>query len=93
MLLPNNPAAVINKINNNIIHDYKDAGNPLLLYFLANGRAFYDNLFMSAMLDKVKAENRGESKAKKLQETINVSTIRLDGKVGYYYWQTFFRMT
>ena len=85
MLLPNNLAAVINKINNTIIHDYKDAGNPLLPYFLANGRAFYDNLFMSAMLDEVKAENRGQSNAKKLQETIDVSTIGLDRKVGYYY--------
>ena len=55
MSLPNNLAAVINKINNNVIHDYKDAGNPLLPYFLANGRAFYDNLFMLAMLDEVKA--------------------------------------
>ena len=85
MLLPNNLAVVINKINNNIIHDYKDAGNPLIPYSLANGRAFYDNLFMSAMLDEVKAENRGESNAKKLQETIDVSTIGLDRKVEYYY--------
>ena len=85
MSLPNNLAAVINKINNNVIHDYRDAGNPLLLYFLANGRAFYDNLFMLAMLDEVKAENRGKSNAKKLQETIDVSTIISDRTVGYNY--------
>ena len=85
MSLPNNLVAVINKINNNIIHDYRDAGNPLLLYFLANGRAFYDNLFMSTMLDQVKAENRGESNTKNLQETINMSTIISDRIVGYNY--------
>lgn len=76
--LPNNTTAVINKINNNVI-SYIDASNAtdMLPYFLANGRAFYDNLFMPAM--------RGEHNAKNLQETIDVSTVRLDRKIEYHY--------
>ena len=86
--LTNNLAAVINKINDNIIRDYKDANNSQLPYFLANGKAFYDGLFEAAMIDEVREEKRWESKAcnaKKLQETIEVSTIGLNKKVGYYY--------
>jgi hypothetical protein len=86
--LPNNLAAVINKINDNIIRDYKDANDSLLPYFLANGTAFYDGLFEAAMKDEVREEIRWESKArnaKKLQETIDVSTVGLNKKVGYYH--------
>lgn len=77
--LPNNLAAVINRINDKIIKDHKHPSNTPLSYFLANGRAFYDCLFMAAMINEVNAEKRGESNAsnsKKLQETIDVSTIR-----------------
>jgi hypothetical protein len=82
--LPNTLASVIDNINVNIISNYKDTQNPLLPYFLANGRAFYNNLFMPALTDEVKIEKRTESKTNnlKLQETINVST---DKKVGYHY--------
>jgi hypothetical protein len=84
MSLPSNLAVVINRINDNIISDHKNANNPLLSNFLANGRAFYDNLFMPAMIDEVKAEKRRNSTqagmAKKLQESIDVSTVRLDKK-------------
>ena len=78
--LPNELAAVINRINHNVVSDWKskDATDPLLPYFLANGRAFYDNLFMPAMMEEVRAERRGKSqgsKAKRLQETVEVSTI------------------
>ena len=50
--------------------------------------AFYDNLFEAAMMDEVREEKRWERKdcnAKKLQETIDVSTIGLNKKVGYNY--------
>ena len=59
--LPNNLAAVINKINDNIIRDYKDANDNLLPYFLANGTAFYDGLFEAAMKDEVREEIRWDS--------------------------------
>ena len=57
MSFTNELAAVINQINNNIISDWKskDAADPLLLYFLANCRAFYDNFFVSTMMEEVKA--------------------------------------
>jgi len=74
----------------------KDATDPLLPYFLANGNAFYYNLFMPAMMEEVKAEQRGKiqgSNAKKLQETIDVGTIGLARKHVYNYWQNFHRIT
>ena len=77
--LPNNLTVAINRINNNVISDLKDINNPMLPYFLVNGRAFYDNLFMPAMMDEVKANKRGNNKAseaKNIQEIINVSTIK-----------------
>jgi hypothetical protein len=81
MPLDNKLAAIINRINGNVISDHKDTSNPLLSYFLANGRAFYDNLFMPAMIDEVKAEKRRDNKAnstEKFQESIDVSTIRFN---------------
>lgn len=78
--LPNNLAIVVNKINDSIIRNYTDISSDLVPYFLANGRAFYDNLFMPAMINEVKGEKGGESIAKKLQDIIDVSTIR---NVGY----------
>jgi hypothetical protein len=80
--LPNNLAGIVNKINNQIIRNYTDIGSDLLPYFLANGRAFYDNLFKPAIVNEVKAEKGRESKAKNLQDIIDVSTIR---EVDYHY--------
>jgi hypothetical protein len=92
--LPNEIAVVINRINDNIVSDwkdkFKDAANPLLPCFLVNGRAFYNNLFMPAMIEEVKVERRGKRKsqgsgAKKLQEIMEVSTTELDRKLRYNY--------
>lgn len=82
--LPKNLAAVVHKINDNVISDCQDTSDPSLPYFLANGRAFYDRLFVQAMIDEVKAEKRRDSEAsnaKKLKEAIDVSTIGLNKKV------------
>jgi hypothetical protein len=94
--LPNELLTVINRINDNVVRDWesKDATDPLLPYFLANGSAYYNNLFMPAMMEEVKAERRGKSQetntknkmrgksqgtaTKKLQETMEVSTTGLD---------------
>jgi hypothetical protein len=99
--LPKELLAVINRINDNVVSDLKskDATDPLLPYFLANGRAYYNNLFMPVMMEEVKAERRGKSQgsnsknerrgksqgtgAKKLQETIEVSTTGLNRKLTY----------
>ena len=84
MLLPKNIAAVINKINSNIITDCKDVQKSLLTCFFANGGAFYDNLFMLAMIEEVKVEKREKGNVglvKKLQELIEVGTILLYRKV------------
>lgn len=88
--LPKQLTKTIHRINDNIIRDWtsKDATDPLLPYFLANGNAFYYNLFMPAMMEELKAEQRGKiqgSNAKKLQETIDVGTIGLARKHGYHY--------
>lgn len=78
--LPNNLAVVVNRINNNIIKNLKDTN--LLPSFLANGRAFYDNLFMSAMINEVNAEKGEEGNAKKLQETIENDNMRKEQVLG-----------
>jgi len=88
--LPKQLTKTIHRINNNIIRDWmsKDATDPLLPYFLANGNTFYYNLFMPAMMEEVKAEQRETiqgSNAKKLQETIDVGTIGLVRKHAYNY--------
>ena len=88
--LPKQLAEIIHRINDNVIRDWmsKDTTDPVLPYFLANGNAFYHNLFMPAMMEEVKAEQRGTiqgSNAKKLQETIDVGTIGLARKPGYNY--------
>lgn len=77
--LPNRLLVVIKRINDNIIRDWnsKDPKDPLLPYFLANGSAYYDNLFMPGMMEEVKAEQRGQikgSSAKELQEIMEVSS-------------------
>lgn len=77
--LPNRLLVVIKIINENIIRDWKskDPKDPLLPYFLANGSAYYDNLFMPGMMEEVKAEQRGQikgSSAKELQEIMEVSS-------------------
>jgi hypothetical protein len=98
--LPKEILPVINRINDDIVSDLsQDATDPLLPYFLANGRAYYDNLFMPEMMEEVKAERRRNSQgsnsknerrgksqgtgAKKLQETIEVSTTGLNRKLTY----------
>ena len=60
--LPKQLTKTIHRINNNIIRDWmsKDATDPLLPYFLANGNTFYYNFFMPAMMEEVKAEQRGK---------------------------------
>jgi len=88
--LPKQLTKTIHRINNNIIRDWmsRDATDPLLPYFLANGNTFYYNLFMPAIMEEVKAEQRGKiqgSNAKKLQETIDVGTIGLVRKHAYNY--------
>jgi len=88
--LPKQLTKTIHRINDNIIRDWmsKDTTDPLLPYFLANGNTFYYNLFMPAMMEEVKAEQRGKiqgSNAKKLQKTIDVGTIRLVRKYAYNY--------
>jgi len=88
--LPKQLAEIIHRINDNVIRDWmsKDTTDPVLLYFLANGNTFYHNLFMPAMMEEVKTEQRGTiqgSNAKKLQETIDVGTIGLARKPGYNY--------
>jgi hypothetical protein len=60
ILLPNHLAVVINRINDSIINNYKEASNLLLLCFLANGRAYYDNLFMLVIIYEVKAKRERE---------------------------------
>ena len=63
--LPNRLLVVIQRINEDIITDWKskDLKDPLLPDFLANGSAYYDNLFMPVMVEEVKAEQRGKKEA------------------------------
>lgn len=89
--LSNNLAKVINKINESIIRNYEDSSNPL---FLTNGTAFYDNLFMQAMLDEVKAEKIEKREAmSELQENFKVSTIRFNKKSQVPLLTNLYRMT